>query len=99
MVHAALMQAPVHGGSLKSHQPQAVLGMPGVRAVVVLDPAKTQGTPVPNKGTWGAGDNPAQSGAAVTAAPYRQATKTPDTAPVARALGTAERGGKVSQYR
>src|SRR3546814_7847907 len=57
MVHAALMQAPVHGGTLKSHQPKAVLGMPGVRAVVVLDPAKTKGTPVTNKGTWGAGDN------------------------------------------
>src|SRR3546814_4119254 len=53
MVHAALMQAPVHGGSLKSHQHKAVLGMPGVRAVVVLDPAKTKGTPAPNKGTWG----------------------------------------------
>src|SRR3546814_19843789 len=26
MVHAALMQAPVHGGSLKSHQPKAEIG-------------------------------------------------------------------------
>ena len=46
MVHAALLQAPVHGGKLKSHNPEAVLGMPGVRAVVVIDPAKTKGSPL-----------------------------------------------------
>lgn len=45
MVHAALMQAPVQGGKLKSHKPDAVLGMPGVRAVVVIDPSKTRGIP------------------------------------------------------
>ena len=44
MVHAALKQSPVHGGKLKSHKPEAVLGMPGVRAVVVIDPAKTKGS-------------------------------------------------------
>ncbi|RYD89359.1 MAG: hypothetical protein EOP61_31810 [Sphingomonadales bacterium] len=45
MVYAALKQSPVHGGKLKHHDPKAVLGMPGVRAVVVVDPAKTRGTP------------------------------------------------------
>src|SRR3546814_17901425 len=82
MVHAALMQAPVHGGSLKSHQPKAVLGMPGVRAVVVLDPAKTKGTPVPNKGTWGAGDNQVQSGVAVITAPNWPAKTALEALPV-----------------
>lgn len=43
MVHAALLQCPVHGGKLKHHDPKAVLGMPGVRAVVVVDPGKTKG--------------------------------------------------------
>lgn len=45
MVHAALMQSPVQGGKLKNHKPEAVLGMPGVRAVVVVDPSKTPGIP------------------------------------------------------
>lgn len=73
MVHAALMQAPVHGGKLKSHKPEAVLGMPGVRAVVVVDPSKTKGSPVPQKSTWGFADNQAQSGVAVIADHYWQA--------------------------
>src|SRR3546814_17711627 len=82
--------APVHGGSLKSHQPKAVLGMPGVRAVVVLDPAKTKGTPVPNKGTWGAGDNQVQSGVAVIADHYWQAKKAQ--------IGRASCRERVCQY-
>src|SRR3546814_13367196 len=84
------MQAPVHGGTLKSHQPKAVLGMPGVRAVVVLDPAKTKGTPVPHKGTWGAGDNQVQSGVAVIADPYWQAKKAPEALPVEWDVGAGE---------
>jgi isoquinoline 1-oxidoreductase subunit beta len=82
MVHAALMQSPVHGGKLKSHQPEAVLGMPGVRAVVVVDPAKTKGSPVPQKSTWGFGDNQAQSGVAVIADHYWQAQRALDALPV-----------------
>jgi isoquinoline 1-oxidoreductase beta subunit len=82
MVHAALRQAPVHGGKLKHHQPEAVLGMPGVRAVVVIDPAKTKGSPVPNKSTWGSGDNQAQSAVAVIADHYWQAKSALDALPV-----------------
>ena len=81
MVHAALMQSPVHGGKLKSHRPEAVLGMPGVRAVVVVDPAKTKGSPVPQKSTWGFGDNQAQSGVAVIADHYWQAKQALDALP------------------
>jgi isoquinoline 1-oxidoreductase subunit beta len=82
MVHAALMQSPVHGGKLKSHRPEAVLGMPGVRAVVVVDPANTKGSPVPQKSTWGFGDNQAQSGVAVIADHYWQAKRALDALPV-----------------
>jgi isoquinoline 1-oxidoreductase beta subunit len=82
MVHAALMQSPVHGGKLKSHRPDAVLGLPGVRAVVVVDPAKTKGSPVPQKSTWGFGDNQAQSGVAVIADHYWQAKRALDALPV-----------------
>jgi isoquinoline 1-oxidoreductase subunit beta len=82
MVHAALMQSPVHGGKLKCHRPEAVLGMPGVRAVVVVDPAKTKGSPVPQKSTWGFGDNQAQSGVAVIADHYWQAQRALEALPV-----------------
>ncbi len=73
MVHAALLQSPVHGGKLKSHKPEAVLKMPGVRAVVVIDPAGTKGSPVKQKSTFGLGDCGAQSGVAVIADHYWQA--------------------------
>ena len=46
MVYAAIRQAPAQGGKVKSVDKDAVLGMPGVRAVVVVDPdAKTPGLP------------------------------------------------------
>ena len=82
MVHAALRQAPVHGGTLKSHRPEAVLGMPGVRTVVVIDPAKTKGSPVPSKASWGPADNRVQSAVAVIADHYWQAKLALDALPV-----------------
>jgi isoquinoline 1-oxidoreductase beta subunit len=82
MVYAALTQAPVQGGSLKSHKPEAVLGMPGVRAVVVIDHAKTKGPPVPSKATWGSADNRVQSAVAVIADHYWQAKMALDALPV-----------------
>ncbi len=82
MVHAALKQAPVQGGKLKSHQPEAVLGMPGVLAVVTLDPAKTKGSPVPSKASWGPIDNRVQSAVAVIADHYWQAKLALDVLPV-----------------
>jgi isoquinoline 1-oxidoreductase beta subunit len=82
MVHAALMQAPVQGGRLKSHQPEAVLKMPGVRAVVVIDPSATKGSPVPQKSTFGFDDTRAQSGVAVIADHYWQARTALEALPV-----------------
>jgi len=82
MVYAALRQAPVHGGRLKSHTPQAVLGMPGVRAVVVIDPAKTKGSALPSKATWPLVNTLAQSAVAVIADHYWQAKRALDVLPV-----------------
>ena len=82
MVHAALRQAPVQGGTLKSYKAEAVLRMPGVRAVVVIDAAKTKGTPVPSKATWGPMDNRVQSAVAVIADHYWQARSALDALPI-----------------
>jgi isoquinoline 1-oxidoreductase beta subunit len=87
MVHAALLQCPVHGGRLKSHQPEAVLAMPGVRAVVVIDPAKTRGSPVKQASTFGFGDSFAQHGVAVIADHYWQARTALEALPVEWDLG------------
>lgn len=38
MVYAALKQVPVHGGSLKSYDFNAIKNMPGVKTVIVVDP-------------------------------------------------------------
>jgi len=81
MVYAALKQSPVHGGKLRSHQPEAVLRMPGVRAVVVIDPAKTRRSPVKQQATFGFGDTAAQSGVAVIADHYWQARKALEALP------------------
>ncbi len=87
MVHAALLQCPVHGGTLKSHDPAAVLKMPGVRAVVVVDPAKTKGSPVKQFSTFGLGDSLAQHGVAVIADHYWQAKTALAALPVEWELG------------
>lgn len=91
MLHAALMQSPVMGGVLKNHEPQAVLGMPGVRAVVVIDPKKSRGSPVPPQTTFGLGDSKAQSGVAVIADHYWQARKALEALPVAWEAGEGSR--------
>lgn len=84
MVHAALLQSPVHGGTLKSHKPEVVLGMPGVRAVVVLDPANTKGLPegVRSKATWPFSISLVQSAVAVIADHYWQAAQALKALPV-----------------
>jgi isoquinoline 1-oxidoreductase subunit beta len=91
MVYAALKQCPVHGGKLKSHDPQAVLGMPGVRAVVVIDPAKSPGSPVPNPLGPALFITQAQHGVAVIADHYWQAKTALDALPVEWDLGPGAR--------
>ena len=87
MVYAAVLQCPVHGGLLKSHDPDAVLGMPGVKAVVVIDPAATVGSPVPADPTFGFEGSQCHSGVAVIAEHYWQAKTALDALPVTWAPG------------
>ena len=82
MVYAALLQSPVHGGLLKSHNPDAVLNMPGVRAVVVIDPAASVCSPVETSPTFGFEGSECRSGVAVIADHYWQAKKALDALPV-----------------
>jgi isoquinoline 1-oxidoreductase beta subunit len=91
MVYAALMQCPVQGGKLRSHRPEAVLSMPGVRAVVVVDPAKTRGSPVKQASTFGFGDSLAQSAVAVIADSYWRAQKALAALPVEWDMGDGGR--------
>lgn len=82
MVYAALLQSPVHGGVLKSYDPDAVKDMPGVRAVVVIDPSATPGSPVTASPTFGFEGSELRSGVAVIADHYWQAKKALDALPV-----------------
>ena len=90
MVYAAVQQCPVHGGLLKNHQPEAVLGMPGVRAVVVIDPAATPGSPVQADPTFGFEGSECHSGVAVIADHYWQAKKALDALPIEWDLGLGQ---------
>lgn len=82
MVHAALMQAPVMGGKLRSCDAQAVLAMPGVRKVVIIDPANSRKSPVEPKTNFGLHWTAAQHGVAVIADHYWQAKTALDALPV-----------------
>ena len=82
MVYAAILQSPVHGGLLKSHSPEAVINMPGVRAVVVLDPNATPGSPVEPNSAFGFDESRLRSGVAVIADHYWQAKKALQALPV-----------------
>jgi isoquinoline 1-oxidoreductase beta subunit len=83
MVYAALKQSPVHGGKLKSYDANAVKNLPGVLAVVTVDPSEARGLP-PGKGAspMGFKNTEVQSGVAVIAEHYWQARKALDALPV-----------------
>lgn len=87
MVYAAVLQCPVHGGLVKSHKPEVVLGMPGVKAVVVIDPAAKVGSPVPADPTFGFEGSECHGGVAVIAEHYWQAKRALDVLPVEWDLG------------
>jgi isoquinoline 1-oxidoreductase beta subunit len=83
MVYAALRQSPVQGGKLKSYNAEAVRHMPGVLAVVVVDPAEPRGAPGPAPAsTMGFEGSAAQAAVAVIAEHYWQARKALDALPV-----------------
>ena len=82
MVYAALLQSPVQGGKLKHLEAQAVMGLPGVRAVVSVDPSESRGSPVKSQAPYGLGLSRAQSAVAVIADHYWQAKKALEALPV-----------------
>jgi isoquinoline 1-oxidoreductase beta subunit len=80
MVYAALRQSPVHGGTLKSYDFEAIKHMPGVLAVVTVDPAEPRpGTSTP---PFPFIVSTAQSAVAVIADHYWQARKALEALPV-----------------
>ncbi len=83
MVYAALRQSPVHGGRLIHHDPSAVLKMPGVRAVVVIEPSDPKKAPPAGyKLFYGLANTVAQSAVAVIADHYWQAKIALDALPM-----------------
>jgi isoquinoline 1-oxidoreductase subunit beta len=94
MVYAALRQVPVMGGRLKSVNSAAVLKMPGVRAVVVIDPAKSKVSPVKEKTSFGLKQvTEVQHAVAVIADHYWQAKTALEALPVEWDMGD---GAKVA---
>lgn len=84
MLYAALKQSPVQGGKLKSYDAEAIKNMPGVVAVVVVDPSEARGS-LGNKlpfGAVSAAASAAQSAVAVVAEHYWQARRALDALPV-----------------
>jgi isoquinoline 1-oxidoreductase beta subunit len=82
MVYAALMQSPVHGGKLKSYDFEKIRDMPGVKAVVVVDPSEPRAQMDPKLPPFPLGLSTPQSGVAVIADHYWQARKALEALPV-----------------
>ena len=82
MVYAALRQSPVQGGKLKSYDAAAVMKMPGVLAVVTVDPSEKRGGPDPKAAPFGLANTMPQAAVAVIAEHYWQARKALDALPV-----------------
>jgi isoquinoline 1-oxidoreductase beta subunit len=85
MVYAALRQVPIHGGRVKSVNADAVKNMPGVKAVVVVDPDEVRpGLPEGMRAPFGmaATTNGPQAAVAVIADHYWQAVTALDLLPV-----------------
>ncbi len=82
MVYAALRQSPVQGGRLKTYDAAAVMGMPGVLAVVPIDPDEPRSDLGADKAPFGFDQSEAQSGIAVVAEHYWQARKALEALPM-----------------
>ena len=85
MVYATVRHVPAHGGKLKSYNFDAIKAMPGVRAVVVVDPAEG-GRGLPDRVTapmgMSATTNGPQAAVAVIADHFWQAKVALDLLPV-----------------
>ncbi|MDB5432678.1 MAG: Isoquinoline 1-oxidoreductase beta subunit [Caulobacter sp.] len=82
MVYAALLQSPVHGGRLKSYDAKAVMGMPGVLAVVTVDPDEARGVAAMSAAPLGYAMTAPRAAVAVIADHSWQARKALDVLPV-----------------
>ena len=78
MVYAALRQSPVHGGTLKRFDAEKARAMPGVLAVVTVDPAEPRGIALKTRAPFGYGDTKVRAAVAVIAEHYWQARKALD---------------------
>jgi isoquinoline 1-oxidoreductase beta subunit len=78
MVYAALRQSPVHGGKVKSFDAEKARSMPGVLAVVTVDPDEPRGLSIKSDAPFGYGDTHVRSAIAVIAEHYWQARKALD---------------------
>ena len=82
MVYAALLQSPVHGGRLKSYDESKIKGMPGVLAVVTVDPDEPRGVAMMSSAPYGYAMNQPRAAVAVIAQHYWQAKKALEALPV-----------------
>ncbi|WP_185641360.1 MULTISPECIES: xanthine dehydrogenase family protein molybdopterin-binding subunit [unclassified Burkholderia] len=82
MVHAALIQAPVHGGKLVRYDFEKVRTMPGVLGVAVVDPSEPRDAIDPDRVPFPIALSAPQSGIAVIAEHYWQARKALEAMPV-----------------
>ncbi len=78
MVYAALRQSPVHGGTLKRFDAEKAKSMPGVLAVVTVDPSEPRGLALKTRAPFGYGDTKVRAAVAVIAEHYWQARKALD---------------------
>jgi isoquinoline 1-oxidoreductase subunit beta len=81
MVYAAIRQVPVHGGRLRSVDADRVRNMPGVLAVVTVDPDEPR-TPLALRPPFPMGASAAQAAVAVIAEHYWEARQALDVLPV-----------------
>jgi isoquinoline 1-oxidoreductase beta subunit len=80
MVYAALRQSPVHGGKIRSFDADRAKAMPGVLAVVTVDPDEPRGlTGMKSGAPFGYADTVVRAAVAVIAEHYWQARKALDT--------------------
>ena len=73
MVYAALRQSPVHGGKVKSLDAEKAKAMPGVLAVVTVDPDEPRGLKIKSGAPFGYVETHVRAAVAVIAEHYWQA--------------------------
>jgi isoquinoline 1-oxidoreductase beta subunit len=78
MVYAALRQSPVHGGKVRSFDAEKARSMPGVLAVVTVDPDEPRGLKIKSGAPFGYDDTHVRAAVAVIAEHYWQARKALD---------------------